>query len=95
MKVTLTEPAIAGFYVVSEQRDDGGQLGCVPGQLEAGRSAVAGDEDDILGAEHLAGVVAEVADSHDLHVVTRVVMHWTVALCATVYVRLRPANTRG
>src|SRR6266545_1956589 len=49
------------------------QLGRVPRQEEASWGAVAGDEDDVLGAEHLAGAVTEVADGHDLHVVTLVV----------------------
>ncbi len=60
-----------------------GQLGCVPGQIEAGRRAVAGDEDDVVGAEHLACVVAEVSNGHDLHVVTNMVTRYIVAPGAT------------
>jgi len=51
------------------------ELGRVPGQEEAGGGAVAGDEDDVVGAEHLACAVAEIANGHDLHVGTSVVTH--------------------
>lgn len=56
-----------------------GQLWRVPWQVEAGRGAVAGNEDHVVGVEHLAGAVAEVANGHDLHVVTFVVTQWMVA----------------
>jgi hypothetical protein len=45
----------------------------LPWEEEAGRRAVASDEDHVLGAEHLAGAVAKVAYAHNLHVGTSVV----------------------
>jgi len=49
-----------------------GDLGCVPRQEEAGGEPIAGDEDDVVGAEHLARLVAEGSNRHNLHVVTLV-----------------------
>ena len=48
----------------------GGELGRVPRQEEARRPASARDEDDVVGAGHLARSVPEVADGYDAHVIT-------------------------
>ena len=49
-----------------------GKLGCVPRKEEAGGLSVAGNEDDVVGAEHLARSVAKRSNRHNLHVTTLV-----------------------
>jgi hypothetical protein len=50
----------------------GGELGRVPGQEKTGRPSFAGDEDHVVGAEHLARVISEVSYGYNAHVVTTV-----------------------
>ena len=45
--------------------DVGRELGRIPGQEEPGGPALPGDEDDVVGAKHLARSIAEVLDGYD------------------------------
>jgi len=49
------------------------KLGRIPGQEEPGGPALPGDEDDVVGAKHLARSIAELSDRYDSHVITSVV----------------------